>query len=193
MGKGMTEQAEATVEERALSAFETWTRGLAGDAKAVATALVQTQASEPASEPARVALAAGLNYLIKSLDLIDDGIEGLGYLDDALILRLSVAAAVRLGAADEDLIEMAKDTGLIREALGDLFPRLERYAGSLSELTVRGRSALEIVREATQQEELVAELRSWASRYEPPAFLKDEKSLVTLHAFLDTKLPARTP
>ncbi len=79
------------LETRCLDAFPQWIRSLADDA----TALAQLLSSDSLPEEARRLLAGGLNYVFKSLDLIPDGLEGLGFLDDAFVLR----TAARLGAA----------------------------------------------------------------------------------------------
>src|SRR5438045_3179256 len=55
-------------------------------------------------------LVAGLNYIFKSLDLIPDGIDDLGYMDDAFVLRLAAAlAATEDPACKEGVIQRLSD------------------------------------------------------------------------------------
>ena len=68
---------------RCLDAFPEWLKTLPEDA--VALSLLLDDESLP--EPARRRVAGSLNYLFKSLDLIPDGIEDLGFLDDAFVIR----------------------------------------------------------------------------------------------------------
>ena len=67
---------------RCLDMFPEWLRTLAADAGELAKVLATTTVAEST----RRYVAGGLNYLFKSLDLIPDGIDDLGYLDDALVV-----------------------------------------------------------------------------------------------------------
>ncbi len=166
-----------------LEAFGSWLKSLAEDAGALADVLSNADVPEDTRRP----LGAALNYLFKSLDLIDDGIEGLGFLDDAFVLR--VAAARAPGGGAEALSKLASDAGLVAQFLEADFGRLSRFVDGLESITVRGRSVDAIVSDAAVRDELVEDLRSWARRYEAPHFAPDPKQLVKLRAFLNAKLP----
>jgi len=170
---------------RFLEAFVNWLKSLPADAELVAEAVRNSELSEATRRP----LAAALNYLFKSLDLIDDGIEGLGFLDDAFVLRLAVAQAGQ--GAPSNLEVLAQGAELIDEFLGtELSARMGQYVHALGTSVVRGRSVDAILSDETVREELLAELAGWASRYEKPIFTADPKNLVKLRAFLAAKLPA---
>lgn len=171
-------------DSQCLAAFSNWLGTLAEDAKALAGAVADEELPGEVRRP----LAGALNYLFKSLDLIDDGIENLGYLDDAFVLR--VATAKMGNAAPEALRPLADDAALVREFLGDMAPRFEAFVSSLQESTVRGRSVDAIVTDEATREELLDDVRGWANRYETPDFVADDKSLVKLRSFLNAKLPA---
>jgi len=179
------------LETRCLDAFPQWIRSLADDA----TALAQLLSSDSLPEEARSLLAGGLNYVFKSLDLIPDGLEGLGFLDDAFVLRASarLAAAVP-GAKDADmrgvLARLAADASLIGEFLGKDNERLERYARELTKGGARGRSVAEIVADAAVRGAFLSEVHGWAKSYVAPSFSRDEKNLVKLKSFLGSKLPS---
>jgi uncharacterized membrane protein YkvA (DUF1232 family) len=179
------------LETRCLDAFPQWIRSLAEDA----TALAQLLASDSLPADARRFLAGGLNYVFKSLDLIPDGLEGIGFLDDAFVLR--TAAGLALGvpkAKDADmrgvLAKLSGDTGLIGELLGKDNERLERYVRDLTKGAARGRSVVEIVEDASIRSAFISEIHGWAKGYAAPSFSRDEKNLVKLKSFLGTKLPA---
>ncbi len=169
---------------RFLDAFSAYLKSLAADAESLAKAVED----ESLGVPARLPLASALNYLFKSLDLIDDGIEGLGFLDDAFVLRLSASQA--RGDFGDEVARLAEEADLVREFAGDLGPRLDAYVDGLRDMSVRGRTPLAIVSEPAVREEFLADVRSWAARYERPNFSHDAKNLVKLRAFLDAKLPA---
>ncbi len=173
------------MEERALAAFGGWLKSLPEDTRALAAAVSDEQTAIEVRRP----LAGGLNYFFKSLDLIDDGIEGLGYLDDAFVLRVSAAQAKRLGPVPDAIAALAADSELIREFTGEIFGRLEAFVSRLVSGVVRGRSVDAIIDDAAVREELIGDVEGWASRYNAPAFVLDDKGLVKLRSFLAAKLP----
>ncbi len=181
----------AQLESRCLDAFPEWLRSLGDDARALG-ALLEGSALP---EPARRQVAGALNYLFKSLDLIPDGIEDLGFVDDAFVFRVSAALAVEAGAtagADPSgtLGRLAADAALVAEFLGADYGRLERYTSALSAGASRGRSVDDIVGDARVRSELLREVSGWAESYGAPSFARDEKNLVKLRSFLGAKLPA---
>jgi len=137
--------------------------------------------------------AASLNYLFKSLDLIPDGIEDLGYIDDAFVLRVAAALAVAEDSAAASkapqVVRLAEEAKLINELLGDDYSRLEEYVKRLQGGAARGRTVDEILGDEAIRRDFVNEVSGWASSYEAPSFEKDNKNLVKLKAFLAAKLP----
>lgn len=176
-----------TLDSRCLEAFPAWLKSLAEDAQKLAGLLEHAEASPAAQRGA----ASALNYLFKSLDLIPDGLEDLGFIDDAFVLRV---AATQVGEGDRDadgvLLTLAADASLISEFLGDDYPRLERYVQKLESGSARGRSVAQILEDAALRADFVREVRQWAAGYAPPSFARDTRSLVKLKSFLATRLPA---
>ncbi len=179
-------------EDRCLDAFPEWLRQLGEDARVLADAL--EDAALP--EAVRRGCATALNYLFKSIDLVPDGIEDLGFVDDAFVFRVAMAGTLGAsgdGAAPPEpgaLARLAAEAELVRDFLGALYPRLEAYVAGLAAATVRGRTATEVVADATVRAEMLGEVRAWAESYRAPTFARDAKNLVKLRAFLDVKLPA---
>lgn len=174
---------------RCLDTFPEWLRTLASDA----TDLAELVASTSAPEAARRQIAGGLNYLFKSLDLIPDGIEDLGFLDDAFVLRVSAALAAKDGAAREaspTLARLAGEATLVSELLGADFARLEAHAATLTNGAARGRTVDEIIGDDGARQAFLQEVKGWAASYAAPTFTRDEKNLVKLQSFLSAKLPA---
>jgi len=171
-------------EARCLEAFPAWLKALADDARKLAD--VVENASAPAS--AREAAAIALNYLFKSLDLIPDGLEDIGFVDDAFVFRVA-AACVPEGDLASDvsgtLARLCGDAALIGEFLGDVNARLVAYVGELGKAKVRGRTVADVV---GAPGDLVREVRQWADSYQAPAFHRDDKNLVKLRSFLSAKL-----
>lgn len=173
---------------RSLEAFPSWLRTLPADVRVLASVVDDPEVSEAA----RSTLAAALNYLFKSVDLIADGIEDLGYVDDAFVLRVAVSSIDVDAVSDEKkLVELERlraDAGLVREFMQADYARLESYVTGLLALVVRGRSAANIASDAAVRQEFFGELNAWAGQYVTPSFEHDEKNLVKLRSFLGTKL-----
>jgi uncharacterized membrane protein YkvA (DUF1232 family) len=177
------------IQSRCLDAFPQWLRTLGDDARALAQLLEQGSLSEAG----RRQIAGALNYLFKSLDLIPDGIEDLGFIDDAFVFRASAAAAAA-GESDAGktgtLARLATEAALVQEFLGADYSRLERYVKGLQDNSSRGRSVDDIVKDARLLTVFVGEVTAWASSYAAPSFARDEKNLIKLKSFLTTKLPS---
>jgi len=175
---------------KCLDTFPQWLRALSDDANDLAKAV----GDESLPEPVRRYAVAGLNYLFKSLDLIPDGIEDLGYLDDAFVLRVAAKrAVVEAPGAEEkapEVMRLSRDTALIAELLGEGdYGRLEVYVEKLKHGAARGRTVDEIISDEAVRRDFLNEVSGWASSYEAPSFTRDEKTLVKLKSFLSAKLP----
>lgn len=174
------------LDERCLDAFPRWLSHLAEDVRNVLGLIGRAELPEPV----RTRLAGALNYSIKSFDLISDGIEDLGFLDDAMVLRVAARQAAAECGADvpDPLARLGAEAALIEEFLGPTYPALDAYVVELPVLVVRGRAGDAIVRDELVREEFGAELRSWAEAYTAPSFARDGKNLIKLRSFLTTRL-----
>jgi uncharacterized membrane protein YkvA (DUF1232 family) len=173
---------------RCLDTFPEWLRTLAADATELASLL-----GSNLPEGSRRYVAGGLNYLFKSLDLIPDGIEDLGFLDDAFVLRVGARLAAKgsAEAAETPVVaRLAKEADLVSELLGKDYARLERYVEGLTRGAARGRTVDEILTDEGARSAFSMELTGWASSYEAPTFSRDEKNIIKLQSFLGAKLPA---
>ncbi|MET0793497.1 MAG: YkvA family protein [Polyangiaceae bacterium] len=180
-----------TLETRCLDAFPDWLRTFAEDARALATVL-ETEGDGIAQRRS----AAALNYLFKSLDLIPDGLEDLGFIDDAFVLRAAAQSVQREAehalAADTSgtLARLATEAELIQEFLDSGYERLTKYVAGLDQASARGRSVDTIINDAAARADFVNEVRQWADGYAVPSFTRDARNLVKLKSFLLAKLPA---
>jgi uncharacterized membrane protein YkvA (DUF1232 family) len=178
-------EVDSTLDARFLEIFPTYLRSLGDDAGALGEVV-----TSDAPDEVRRYVVAGLNYIFKSLDLIPDGIDDLGFLDDAFVLRVAAAlAASEPGAApSEHLARLAGDAAQIREFLGDVYPRLEAYVKNLRKGAARGRTVDDVMAETTTRDTFLHEVTAWAKEYQVPTFTRDVKTLIKLKAFLSAKL-----
>jgi uncharacterized membrane protein YkvA (DUF1232 family) len=174
-----------------LDTFPSWLRSLGEDAEALSTLL----ADDRMAQEGRVAIAGGLNYLFKSLDLIPDGIDDIGYLDDAFVLRVAadLASQTDTGKVEADKLKhvsrLANDCDMLKEFLDKDYGRLETYVKGLRRGAARGRAVSDIVGDQSTRSEFLSDVRGFAKSYEAPSFSREEKNLIKLRAFFDAKLP----
>lgn len=173
-----------------LDTFPTWLRSLGQDAEK----LGDTLEGKGLSAAARESVAGGLNYLFKSLDLIPDGIDDIGYLDDAFVLRVAAdLAASAEGDSEPGALEaigsLANEADVVREFLGKDYGRLEAYVKGLKKGAARGRSVSDIIADGQVRAEFLDDVRGFAKTYDTPSFSREEKNLIKLKAFFDAKLP----
>lgn len=186
-----------------LDAFASWLKDLGHDVAQLAEA-VDAEASRPpsstqtplaighAKDAALEMLVGALNYLFKSVELIQDGIEDLGYLDDCFVLRVCAASAVSGVTVRTELLErLSAEADVIRDFLGDEdYARLRRYVEGTRKLEVRGRAPADVVAHEDVRGSLVAEALAWAKHYQAPSLSRDPSTLVRLRSFLAAKLPS---
>jgi uncharacterized membrane protein YkvA (DUF1232 family) len=183
--------SESEAEPTYLDRFPTWLRSLGEDAER----LGQLAAHPELQETSRQALVAGINYVFRSLDLVPDGIDDIGYLDDAFVLRVASEQALHESSGqlpDEPLRmleRLGEEAAMIESFLGSDYARLANYVRALRRVTVRGRSVADILHDAEVSAAFTADLRGFARGYEAPSMPREDKYLVKLRAFFDAKLP----
>jgi uncharacterized membrane protein YkvA (DUF1232 family) len=178
--------SEPSADSRYLEMFPAWLRSLGEDAAALGLIVEGTGPDE-----VRKYVVAGLNYLFKSLDLIPDGIDDLGFLDDAFVLRVAASLALAESPAGktEALGRLSDDARAIKEFLGADYVRLETYVRGLRKGAARGRTVEDIMTDKPTRETFTGEVRAWSKAFQAPSFTRDQKTLVKLKAFLGAKLP----
>jgi hypothetical protein len=174
------------IDPKYLEMFPAWLRSLGEDAGALGT-IVEGEGPEAV----RRHVVVGLNYIFKSLDLIPDGIDDLGFLDDAFVLRVAAAMAVadEPTAKDGVLGRLAADAAPLKDFLGNDYGRLENYVKNLHKGAARGRTVDDIMTDEATRKQFTQEVAAWAKEYQAPSFTRDVKTLLKLKSFLNAKLP----
>ena len=195
--EGMVRQMQTTAHTESnsfLPAFATWLSSLGTDSARLGEALGHSSLDRECRE----LFAGGLNYLFRSLDLVPDGIDDIGYLDDAFVLRVACELGLRhYDSAESDvslpdeLFGFADDCEIIREFLGEDYSRFEDYVRGLRVGTARGRDVVDIVSDSATCEAFLSDVRGFATNFEAPTFAAEERNLVKLKAFFSARLPRR--
>ena len=163
-----------------LDVFPEWLRTLGEDARELGATLAPIADEETARYT-----VAGLNYIFKSLDLIPDGIDDLGFCDDAFVIRV----AAKLANGGEGILgRLAGEASEVESFLGEDYALLVTYVEGLKKGAARGRTVEDIVGDETVRATFLDEVGAWAAEYQVPAFTKDVKTLIKLKAFLSAKL-----
>lgn len=170
---------------RYLEIFPQWLRTLGEDARALGDVVTR-----PPSEEVLRYVTSGLNYIFKSLDLIPDGIDDLGFCDDAFVIRVAAALACEAGGASKSgvLGRLAEEAKEVESFLEADYPRLVAYVSGLRKGAARGRTVDDIVTDSAVREAFVHEVAAWAKEYQAPTFNRDLKTIIKLKAFLTAKL-----
>ncbi len=170
--------------ERYLDLYADYLGTLGTDAAALAQ-LVESDLPRDA----RARVISALNYVFKSVDLIPDGIDDIGFLDDAFVVRVAAKLAVDAGGSGGDLARLAGEAADIASFLEADHVRLENYVQGLRRSEARGRTVDDVLDDAAMRAEFLTEVAAWSAAYEIPSFTKQPKTLVKLKAFLSAKLP----
>jgi hypothetical protein len=176
---------DPATQERYLDMFPAWLRTLGEDAGALGAVV-----SADGSEDVKRYVTSGLNYIFKSLDLIPDGIDDLGFCDDAFVIRVAASLACDAEPAARDGVvgRLADEAKAVEEFLGDDYARLVTYVQALKKGAARGRTVDDILTDASVRASFVHEVAAWATEYQVPSFTRDLKTLIKLKAFLSAKL-----
>lgn len=136
-------------------------------------------------------VVSSLNYLFKSLDLIPDGIDDIGFLDDAFVLRVAASLALtdHPDAKTGILERLAEDAKPLKEFLEGDYDRLESYVKGLRKGAARGRTVEDIMGDDAARKSFTQEVAAWSKEFTSPSFTRDPKTLIKLKAFLNAKLP----
>lgn len=171
--------------DRYLDVFPEWLATLGQDAGELGQVV-----ANPSSDGVLRYAAGSLNYIFKSLDLIPDGIDDLGFCDDAFVLRVASALACEEepGAREGVLGRLADQARDVEAFLEEDYARLVTYVQGLRKGAARGRTVDDIATDEGVRAAFSSEVAAWAEEYKVPNFTRDVKTLIKLKAFLSAKL-----
>jgi uncharacterized membrane protein YkvA (DUF1232 family) len=171
--------------------FKAWADTIRQDSDAL-KAVVEAAG---AATDARKLAAAALSYLVSRMDLIPDWNEGIGVLDDVMVLRVcaQLSAGYDRGAlpaqAEISLERMTNEAERIGTFLGTaLYDKLRVYCTKLADQSVRGRTPAHIIDDAGARTALYAELDDEIKRTVPVVIKDPADAEVRLKAYLTHKL-----
>jgi uncharacterized membrane protein YkvA (DUF1232 family) len=175
-----------------IETFKGWADTFRQDVDAL-KAVVESKGADTESRQ----LAAGaLGYLVTKMDLVPDHNEGIGIMDDIMVLRVCAQMAStshKLGdlpAASEVAIgRMSNEAEKITAFLGaSIYDKLKQYCSKLGENPVRGRTPAQIVDDDAARTALYAEIDDELKRSVPVVVTDPADAELRLKAYLTHKL-----
>jgi uncharacterized membrane protein YkvA (DUF1232 family) len=151
--------------------------------------------SSKADDNSRRLAGAALLYMVSRMDLIPDWNEGIGVLDDVMVLRVCAQLTQThergpLPTVAEICLErMANEADKIAEFLGGpLHDKLRAHCARLAEQAVRGRTPAQLVADAELRKALYAELEDEIKKTVPIVLGDPADAELRLKAYLTHKL-----
>lgn len=173
-----------------LPAFASWLHTLGEDVLSLAHLLE----SPDAPAPFRAASAEALSYLLRTSELIPEGIEHLGYLEVAFAFR----AVAKRALADESeggesslegrVPRLAAEAALIVEFLQDDIDAFWETVLAPAALSRAGRPATDVLEDAELRAATLESARAWVELYRAPELSPGEEELVKIRSFFRTRL-----
>jgi uncharacterized membrane protein YkvA (DUF1232 family) len=182
-----------------IDVFKGWAETIRADIDAFKTLLESSKADTDSKKLA----GAALLYMVSRMDLIPDWNEGIGVIDDVMVLRIcaqltamhkrgdlpSSTPHAERSSTEIALERMSNEAEKISEFLGGpLYDKLKAYCAKLSEQAVRGRSPAQLVDDAALRKALYTELDDELKKSVPIVINDAKDAELRLKAYLTHKL-----
>jgi len=173
-----------------IETFKGWSDSFNEDVAALKKLVEHTGAHREARRLA----AAALNYLVTRMDLVPDHEQGIGALDDVMVLRTCVSLASTHpfgdlpGDAEITLARLGNDADRIEDFLGPIYDKLKVYCTKLVDSAVRGRSPSQIIDDAAIRKALYDDVELELKRSVPVVIKDAADAELRLKAYLTHKL-----
>ena len=174
-----------------IDVFKGWAESIRQDIDAF-KALLE---SENADRDSKKLAGAALLYMVSRMDLIPDWNEGIGVIDDVMVLRVcaQLTATHNRGdlpsSTDVALERMSNEADKISAFLGGpLYDKLKSYCAKLSDQAVRGRSPAQLADDAALRKALYTELDDELKKSVPIVVNDPTDAELRLKAYLTHKL-----
>ena len=174
-----------------IDVFKSWAETIRQDIDAYKTLLESTKADDRARK-----LAGGaLSYLVSKMDLIPDWNEGIGVIDDVMVLRVCAALSQDLdrgalpSASEAALERMSNQAEKIQAFLGGpLYDKLKVYCAKLSDLKVRGKTVQVLIDDEKERTDFYKALDEELEKTVPIVVNDPTDAELRLKAYLTHKL-----
>jgi uncharacterized membrane protein YkvA (DUF1232 family) len=173
-----------------IDVFKSWAETIRADVDALKALLESTKTDVHARKLAAVALS----YLVSRMDLIPDWNEGIGVIDDVMVLRVCAQLAQThdhqvATSAEVVLDRMANEADSIGKFLGGpLYDKLKSYVAKQVDVAVRGRTPQQLVDDEAKRKALYVEVEDEIKKTVPIVVNDPVDAELRLKAYLTHKL-----
>ena len=174
-----------------IDTFKSWAETIRQDTDAF-KALLE---SNKADDKARRLAGGALQYLVSKMDLIPDWNEGIGVIDDVMVLRVCAALTqdhergTLPTQAEAALDRMANQSESISAFLGGpLYDKLKVYCTKIGETPVRGTTVAQLLEEEPARKSLYQALQEELEKTVPIVVNDPTDAELRLKAYLTHKL-----
>lgn len=174
-----------------IDVFKGWAETIRQDIDAL-KALLE---NDKASADARKLAGAALSYLVSKMDLIPDWNEGIGVIDDVMVLRVCAQLSAGFSrdglssSAEVNLERMSNEADKISAFLGGgVYDKLKQYCSKLADQAVRGRTPAQLAEDAAQRKVLYVELEDELKKTVPIVINDPADAELRLKSYLTQKL-----
>jgi uncharacterized membrane protein YkvA (DUF1232 family) len=174
-----------------IDVFKSWADTIRQDIEAF-KALLE---SEKADDKSRRLAGGALQYFVSKMDLIPDWNEGIGVIDDVMILRVAAQLAHDLGrgdlpaSAEVSFERLSNEADAITKFLGGaIYDKLKAYTSKLGDQAVRGRTPAQLIEDAALRKTLYAELDEELTKTVPIVVNDPADAELRLKSYLTQKL-----
>ena len=174
-----------------IDTFKGWADTIRADIDAF-KALLESKKADTASKKLA---GTALLYMVSRMDLIPDWNEGIGVIDDIMVLR--VCAQLTEGhergalptSAEASLERMSNESEKIKAFLGGpLYDKLKSHCAKLGDDKVRGRTPIQLADEESARKALYIELEDELKKSVPIVINDPTDAELRLKAYLTHKL-----
>jgi uncharacterized membrane protein YkvA (DUF1232 family) len=177
-----------------IDVFKSWAETIRQDIDAFKALLEAPKADLHAKRLA----GAALSYVVGRMDLIPDWNEGIGVIDDVMVLRVcaqltqSHDRGVLATSAEVALERMANEAEKIQAFLGGpLYDKLRAYCAKLEDQSVRGRTPQQLIDDAAARKAHYSDVEDELKRTVPIVINDPTDAELRLKAYLTHKLHAK--
>ncbi len=174
-----------------IDVFKGWAETIRPDIDAFKALLESKKADDHAKKLA----GAALLYLVSRMDLIPDWNEGIGVIDDVMVLRVcaQLSQSHERGSlptqAEVALDRMTNEADKITQFLGGpIYDKLKSYCAKLEDQAVRGRTPAQLLEDDAARKALYIELEDELKKSVPIVINDPTDAELRLKAYLTHKL-----
>jgi uncharacterized membrane protein YkvA (DUF1232 family) len=152
--------------------------------------MVEALQSSATPRESRSLLAGGLSYMLRKIDIVPDFLEGVGVVDDTLVIRVAAASAVELGSGKLDsyiegeLFGLGQSLDSLRDYLGDAYPGFEAYVKELLKGEVGACMADNIIDDEETYQQFLGEVKDAIAKYNPRPITYEKRQVKALFDYI---------